>query len=130
MPDETLDPTVGELLELSRAAHEEYRANRPRMASVAGGTVAAVRGDELKAAAALARAADLRAKAHAADPGHLEDAWVIDAAITGGEHVLATWYSEHLARTDDPVAVAAQRIVDGKRSPAQDAAPVELEVKR
>lgn len=109
--------TVAELLEQSRAAHDEYRANLPRMAG-GGGTVQAVAGDVVKAAAALNRAASLRKQAYDLDPAQADDAWQIDQAVTGGPHVLLTFYAEHLAREDDPVAQAARRIAE--RKPAGD----------
>lgn len=110
-------PTVAELLEQSRAAHQDYRSSLPRMAG-GGGKVVAVDGDVVKAAAALNLAATLRKQAYDLDPDLTEDAWIVDAAATGGPNVLMTWYAEHLARTDDPVAIAVQRIVDGVDSPA------------
>lgn len=110
-------PTVAELLEQSRAAHQDYRANLPRMAG-AGGKLVEIAGDVVKAAAALNLAATLRKQAHDLDPGQLEDAWAVDSIFAGGPDVLMTWYAEHLGRTDDPVAVAARRMAEGVDSPA------------
>lgn len=111
MPD---DLTVAELLEQSRAAHAEYRGNLPRMAGV-GGKVVAVDGDVVKAAAAVDLAATLRKRAHDLDPDLTDDAWTVDAALTGGPNVLMTWYAEHLGREDDPVAQAARRMAKGEK---------------
>lgn len=111
------DPTVAELLEQSRAAHQDYRANVPRMAS-GGGSVGAIDGDVVRAAAAISLAAQLRKQAFDLDPEMREDAWTVDAQLTGGQHALMTWYAEHLAREDDPVAVAASRMAAGVDSPA------------
>lgn len=103
-------PTVAELLEASRAAHDEYRSNVSRMASGSAGGVLAVGGDVVKAAAALDRAATLRKQAHDLDPKRTDDAWTVDATLTGGPDILLTWYAEHLAREDDPVSIAARRL--------------------
>jgi hypothetical protein len=115
------DLTVPELLEQSRAAHDEYRSNLPRMAAAGGGAIAAVGGDVVKAAGALERAASLRKQAYDLDPDRTDDAWTIDAALTGGPDVLLTWYAEHLAREDDAVSLAARRIA--KREAPIDAEP-------
>lgn len=112
------DPTIAELLEQSRAAHAEYRANVPRMVAGGAGSAVAIEGDVVKAAAALERAATLRRQAIDLDGEFLDDAWTVDSQLTGGPHTLMTWYAEHLGRTDDAVAVAAQRIADGVPSPA------------
>lgn len=69
---------VATLLQQSRAAHEQYKANIPRMTPTGVGGVQASPGNSTEAKRFIAEAKRLREEAHAADPSHTDDAWKVE----------------------------------------------------
>lgn len=88
--------TIRELLDQSRTAHQEYRANVTRRIAQAQSTVI-VRGDAERAGAALWRACRLRVEAHALDPQQTDPAWQ-DEANSHPHDELLDFYSDQLRR--------------------------------
>ncbi len=80
-------PTVRELLALSRAAHVNYHAAIPRMA-LAAGIVQRNEGDPAEALMRLKAAAATRAQAERMDPLHRNPAWAEEAATHPHQELL------------------------------------------
>ena len=67
--------TIAELLAASRAAHEQYKVNLPRMTPTGIGGVIASVGDQLEARRNLLIAIQLRREAEDQDPTFADPAW-------------------------------------------------------
>lgn len=90
-------PSVDELLDASRRAHQRYRDNLPRMVPGPGGRAAKIDGDPQAAYAAIWEAARLRAEAHAAEP--ITKALALENEPETHDHdALLEFYSDVLSR--------------------------------
>lgn len=88
-----MTPTVAELLAASRAAHQRYRDQVPRM----GPNRQRLPGDVRAAGAALLEACRLRVEARAIDPERRDPAWR-DEPATHDDDRLLTFYAEQLSQ--------------------------------
>ncbi len=69
---------VAELLAASRAAHDQYKANLPRMTPTGVGGVAPSAGNPVDAKRYLTEAKRLRQEAQDADPSYADPAWAAE----------------------------------------------------
>lgn len=108
------EPTIAELLERSRAAHQQFRRLSPHIRAI-GGLKLTTAGDVQAARVHLEAAGAYRKEAHDRDPDMADPAWVDDMAL-GFEHSkVLTFYAEQAARPLPTAAEVAARVATAKR---------------